>query len=336
MATQPPPTARPEAGSGGESTLTVVIALAVNLAIAIMKGIAGVISGSAAMLAESGHSVADTLTEALLLTALRRSGRPADRRHPFGYGKERYFWSLLAAVSIFASGSLFAFVEGFRAVFGEPVEQTSPGVAYVVLGLSFALESVSWAQAVRQVRREAAAEGWSIMRFLRLSDDPTVKTVFLEDTAALIGLLLAFAGIGLHQFTESSLWDGIASIAIGVLLACVAFILGRTNLGLLVGRQADRGLVRALHTRLAAVPEVDQVVDLLTMLTGTDRVLLCARLDFNDQLSAADLERACVRVDGELRAQFPELDEIFLEPVPRNDPQLRARVLARYGHVLNQ
>ncbi|XVV03693.1 cation diffusion facilitator family transporter [Actinosynnema sp. CA-248983] len=317
-----------------ESSLTVLLALAVNLAIAVMKAVAGVITGSAALLAEAGHSVADTFTEGLLLTALRRSKRPADRRHPFGYGKDRYFWSLLAAVSIFVSGAVFAFYEGFSTVFGEPTEQTSVGVGYAVLAIAFALESVSWTQAVRQVRREARAEGRSAVAYLRVSDDPTVKTVFMEDSAALVGLLLAFAGLGLHHLTGSSVWDGVASLLIGLLLAVAAFLLAGTNRGLLIGRQADPKLVCAVWAYLREVPEVEQVVDLLTMAVGTDRVLLCARLDFDDALGAADLERACVRIDADLRTRWPDLDEVFLEPVPRTDPELRSRVLARYGNLL--
>jgi len=326
--------AEEEAGQGGESTLTVVLALAVNLAIAVMKAVAGVITGSAAILSEAAHSVADTFTEALLLTALRRSDKPADRKHPFGYGKERYFWSLLAAVSIFASGAMFAFYEGFRTVFGEAEEQTRPLVGYIVLALAFLMESVSWTQAMRQVRRESKAENRSIVEYLRMSDDPTVKTVFLEDSAALTGLVIAFAGVGLHQITGSSVWDGVASLMIGVLLVAVAYSLARTNRDLLIGRQADPVMVRAIGERLRQAPEVEAVVDLLSMLTGTDRVLLCARLDFDDALGAADLERACVRIDGELRKEFPDLDEIFLEPVPRNDPAMRERVLSRYGFNL--
>lgn len=319
---------------GGESKLTVLLALAVNLAIAIMKAIAGAITGSAALLAEAAHSVADTFTEGLLLTALSRSARPADRRHPFGYGKERYFWSLLAAVSIFVSGAVFALYEGVHTVFGEPSEQSSPGIGYLVLAIAFVLESVSWTQAVRQVRREARAEGRSVLAYLRISDDPTVKTVFFEDSAALVGLLLAFGGLGLHHLTGESVWDGVASLLIGVLLAFCAYVLAGTNRGLLIGRQADPKLVKAVWEYLREVPEVDQVVDLLTMAVGTDRVLLCARLDFDDRLSASDLEHACIRIDGELRERWPDLDEVFLEPVPRTDRELRSRVLARYGRDL--
>jgi cation diffusion facilitator family transporter len=315
----------------GESTLTVLVALGINVGIALMKAVAGVLSGSAAMLSEAGHSVADTITEALLLTALRRSERPADRKHPFGYGKERYFWSLLAAVSIFTSGAVFALIQGYDALVGGGEDQGNPTVAYIVLALGFALESVSLGRALVQIRKEAAADGTSIMRYLRDIDDPTAKTVFFEDAAALIGLLLAFLGLLLHQLTGSVVYDGVASLLIAVLLAGCAYILGRTNRGLLIGRQADIVMVQAVRARLAEAPEVEVVVDLLTMLTGTDRVLLCARLDFDDSLGAADLERACVRIAAELTAEFPSLDEIFLEPVPREDQDLRARVLARYG-----
>jgi divalent metal cation (Fe/Co/Zn/Cd) transporter len=186
---------------------------------------------------------------------------------------------------------------------------------------------------VYQVRREQHETGQKLLEHLRTTDDPTVKTVLFEDTAALIGLLLAFAGVGLHMLTGSALWDGLASLLIGVLLAGVAYLLGRTNMRLLIGRQADPRLVQAIYARLSAIPEVEQVVDLLTMLTGTEKVLLCSRVDFMDTLSAAELERACVRIDRDLRRDFADLDEIFIEPVPRTDPSLRARVMSRYGSV---
>ena len=319
--------------AGRESTLTVVLALLANASIAVIKAVAGVLTGSAAMLAEAAHSVADTSTEGLLLAALHHSDRPADRRHPFGYGKVRFFWSLIAAVSIFATGATFSVYEGVHAIFGAEQEQTLAWVAFLVLGLSFVMEGVSWTRAVHQIRREKE-DGQRLIEYLRVTDDPTVKTVFLEDTAALVGLLLAFAGVGLHQLTGSALWDGLASLLIGVLLSGVAYLLGRTNMRLLIGRQADERLVHAIHARLNAEPEVEQVVDLLTMLIGTDKVLLCARVDFVDSLTAAELERACVRIDQELRDEFADLDEIFIEPVPRTDPMLRTRVVNRYGSLL--
>ncbi|WP_326956552.1 cation diffusion facilitator family transporter [Amycolatopsis sp. NBC_01286] len=319
--------------SGGESTLTVLLAGGVNLAIAIMKLVAGIITGSGAMLSEAAHSVADTFTEALLLTALKRSDRPADRVHPFGYGKERYFWSLLAAVSIFASGSMFALYEGVSTLFGHGEAQSTSILSYIVLAVAFLLEGTSWVQAVRQTRRESKAENRSFWAYLRLIDDPTPKTVLFEDSAALVGLLVAFAGIGLHQLTGSEVWDGVASIVIGVLLACVAYLLGRTNRGLLIGRQANPEIVRGVRDHLSAAPEIEAVVDLQTMLMGTDQVLVCTRVDFDDSLGAADLERACVRIAAELTEAFNDVTEVFIEPVPRTDPDLRATVLARYGDI---
>jgi cation diffusion facilitator family transporter len=319
--------------SGGESTLTVLVAMAANAGIGVLKLVAAIFTGSAAMYAEAAHSVADTVTEGLLLTALRRSGRKPDREHPFGYGKERFFWALIAAVSIFVSGAVFAAYEGVRTILGESEEQTLAWVAYAVLGVSFLLEGASWLQAVRQLRNEARRDETTPLNWLRQTDDPTVKTVFFEDSAALIGLLLAFAGVGLHQLTGSAFWDGLASVLIAVLLTAVAYILGRTNKGLLIGRQADRRTVYQLRDALAERPEVEQVVDLLTMMIGTDRILLCARLDFDDALDAAALERTCADIDTEMRERFPDLQDIFLEPVPRTDPTVRRRVLERYGQA---
>ena len=320
-----------DAKGGGESTLTVLVAMGANAGIGVLKFVAAIFTGSAAMYAEAAHSVADTATEVLLLTALKRSDRKPDRQHPFGYGKERFFWALIAAVSIFVSGAVFAAYEGIRTLFGESEVQTLAWIAYAVLGVSFVLEGTSWLQAVRQLRNEARNDETTPLRWLRETDDPTVKTVFFEDSAALIGLLLAFAGVGLHQLTGSAFWDGLASVLIAVLLTVVAYILGGTNKGLLIGRQADRKTVYALRDALAERPEVEQVVDLLTMTLVTDQILLCARLDFDDALDAASLERACAAIDADLRERFPDIAEIFVEPVPRTDKAIRARVLDRYG-----
>jgi len=216
---------------------------------------------------------------------------------------------------------------------GENQEQTLAWVAYAVLGFSFVLEGISWLQAVRQLRNEARRDDTTPWVWLRRTDDPTVKTVFFEDSAALIGLLLAFAGVGLHQLTGSAFWDGLASLLIAVLLTGVAYVLGGTNKGLLIGRQADRRTVYALRDALAERREVEQVVDLLTMTLGTDQILVCARLDFDDALDAASLERACAAIDADLRERFPDVAEIFVEPVPRTDRAIRERVLDRYGQA---
>src|SRR5437764_1792940 len=257
-----------------ESRLTVLIALVVNVGIAILKALAGLCTGSAALLSESAHSVGDSVTEVLLLTALRRSRRPADKAHPFGHGKERYFWSLLAAVGILVFGAAYSVYEGLHTIMAGSAEPVSPWVNYVVLGLSFVLEAVSFTQSVRQLRSEALREGSTPRAYLRDPEDPTVKSVVLEDTAALIGLLLAFAGVGLHQLTGAVFWDGAAALAIGALLVVVAFQLARTNMGLLIGKQANILLVRRIRAFLEAQPEVDKLVDLLTMMVGTGRILL--------------------------------------------------------------
>jgi cation diffusion facilitator family transporter len=315
----------------GGSRLTVLLALAANLGIALAKIIAAVITGSASMAAEAAHSVADTFNELLLLAALRRSERPADRRHPLGYGKERYFWSLLVAVAIFGMGALFSFQRGIQVFLGNGTEETSPQVGYIVLAVAMVLELVSWRQAMRQVSENRRRHDENFLRYLRTTDEPTSVSVLLEDSAALVGLLLAFAGLGLHELTGVAAWDGGASILIGLVLTAVALLLGRINRNLLIGNQADPRLVRGVKDLLGAAPEVEWVVDIVTLTMGTDRVLVCARLDFRDSLGAGEVERAVVRMSGGLRAAHPEIDEVFIEPVPRDDPGLRERVIARYG-----
>jgi cation diffusion facilitator family transporter len=309
----------------------VLVALGANLGIAILKLVAGLLTGSAAMLAESAHSLADTTTQALLLTALRRSDRKADRRHPFGYGKERFFWALIAAVSIFVSGGLFSVFEGVRTILTPEPLGSGIWVAYAVLGLAFLMEGTSLVRALLQVRSEARSEGISVRQVIRETDDPTVKTVVFEDSSALVGVLLAFAGVALQQLTGSAVWDGVASVLIGLLLAGLAYVLGSTNKALLIGQQAEPRLVQAVRDALSERPEVLEVVDLLTMTVGTDQVLVCARIDFRDEMTSSDVEEACVEIDVDLRHRFHDVEQIFLEPVPRTNDVMRERVLDRYG-----
>ncbi|MEV4317057.1 cation diffusion facilitator family transporter [Actinocrispum sp. NPDC049592] len=316
-----------------QSLVTVLIALLANLGVGIAKLVAGLLSGSGALLSEAAHSMGDTSTQVLLLTAVRRSQKPADRQYPFGYGKDRYFWSLLAAMGILVSGAAFSVYEGVRTIV-EGGEQTAyVWVNYLVLGIALVLEGSSLFQATRQVKNEAAEHRRSVPGQLEGSDDPAPRAVLMEDSAAVVGIVLAGGGVALHQLTGQAIWDGIASILIGVLLAVVAVLLAGTSRRLLLGRQADGRMIRAIEQRLEQQPEVDDVVDLLTMMTGTDRVLLCARVDFVNTYSAGDVEQACMRIDDELRKEFPDLDEIFIQPVPRSDQDLRDRVLRRYGHV---
>jgi cation diffusion facilitator family transporter len=319
---------------GAESTSTVLVALGVNLAIALGKGIAAVLTGSAAMAAETAHSVADTANQIFLLIALRTSERPADPEHPLGYGRTRYFWSLLAAMSIFVTGALYSAFEGVHTLTSENHDLGDLRVSYLVLVVAFVLESTSLAKALAQTRREAREHRQSFLSFLRTSDDPTATTVVFEDSAAVLGLVLAAAGIGLHQLTGSGVPDAVASLLIAALLAFVAIRLGRSNMRLLTGVQADPRLVRALVRWLGEQREVDAVADVLTVLVGTDQVVCCARVDLHDDMTAAEVEQAMVRMGRNLRGQFPEVVEVFIEPVPRDHPEVQRRVRARYGEEI--
>lgn len=317
----------------GESRLTVLLALAANLGVGVLKLAAGLVSGSSALLSEAAHSASDCTTEVLLLVAQHRSRRPADRTHPFGYGKERYFWSMMAAVAIFVSGAGFSFYEGVSTLV-HGAEARMLWINYPVLALAAVLEGISLRQAARQMRHETAAAHRSLVSYLRTPRDPTVNSVLLEDSAAMIGLTLAALGVGLHMLTGSAVWDAAAALAIGVLLLSVSFVLARACEKLLVGAQADPRLIEEVVSFLEQHDEVLDVVDVLTMLTGADTALLCARVDFEEGFSASDLEAATVRLDDELRRRFPVLDEVFIQPVSREDDALRRRVTQRYGQAM--
>jgi cation diffusion facilitator family transporter len=327
--------AAPRDHDTGERTLTVLLALAANLAVGVLKLVAGLITGSGALLSEAAHSAGDSTTEVLLLIAQRRSGRPADQRHPFGYGKERYFWSLLAAGAIFVSGAAFSVYQGLHTILTDHPESDKLWINYVVLALAFLFEGISFVQAMRQVRSQARRKRSSLRSAVTDTDDPTVNSVAMEDSTALVGILVAAAGVGLHQLTGSAVWDGVASLIIGGLLLTVAFILARTCGDLLIGKQANRELLQSIEEFLEKEDEIVDLVDVLSMRTGTGRVLLCVRVDFVDSVSSGDLEDACMRIDEDLREHFAELDEIFIQPVSRDDPRILDRVRARYGRVLS-
>jgi cation diffusion facilitator family transporter len=324
----------PDETQKDEGSLTVLLALFANIGVGLLKLVAGLISGSSALLSEAAHSAGDSTTEVLLLVAQRRSRKPADASHPFGYGKERYFWSMLAAVAIFVSGAGFSIYEGVTTIFGAEEPSKYLWINYPVLVFAAVLEGISLRQAAGQMRKETARTKRSLGAYLRTPRDPTVNSVLLEDSAAIIGLAIAGIGVALHQLTGSRIWDGAASIAIGALLLAVTVVLARACQALLIGQQADPRLIDAVVTFLEAQEEVDDVVDVLTMLTGTDSVLLCTRVDFVDTFSAADLELACVRVDEQLREKFPMLGEVFIQPASRKNSALRQRVADRYGHAL--
>ena len=307
-----------------ESTGTVLTALFANLAIAVAKIVAGVLGGSSAMLAEGAHSVADTTNQVFLLVSLRLGRKAADETHPFGYGKERFFWSLLAAVGIFVSGAAFSIYEGVHGLLEGGTEVAGYLLSYAVLGVSFLAEGVSWLKAVSQLRRTARRHGRGLLAEVRLSSDPTVKTVFSEDTAALVGLLLAATGLALHQLTGQAFWDAGAAIAIGVLLAVVAYLLGRDTKELLIGESAPAEVRDGILRALAGHPEVERVVEVRTMLVGPDALLVAARLDMDDALGAAQVEDSTDRIARELRDAFPGVGEVYLDVTSRPGRQVAA------------
>ena len=299
----------------GGSKGTVLLAGGANLAIAVAKIVAGALSGSSGMLAEGAHSVADTLNQVFLLTALERSKKPADAQHPFGYGMERYFWSLLAAVGIFVLGAGFSFYEGVHALL-HPAPVKELPVAFGVLALSFLFEGSSWLKAVLQLRREARELEKSPVRHLVDTPDPTVKTVAFEDTAALIGLVLAAAGLGLHVLTGSAAWDAVASIAIGVLLIVVAVSLGMQSKANLIGQSLPEEARDEVRRTIDGSPGVDRTLELLTMRLGPEDVLVAAKVDVIDHKSGGDLEQLADEVDRRVREAHPEVRHVFLDPTP--------------------
>ena len=301
-----------------ERTITVVVAGAANLAVAIAKAVAGVVSGSAAMQAEAAHSVADTVTEVFLFVAARRGIRGPDAVHPFGHGRETYLWSFLAALATFVAGAGFALARGIETlVQGEPPESASAVVAsYAVLAFAFVVEAISLSRGLGQARRVAAALDLSPRAYLQVTTDTTVKAVVFEDIAALIGLVLAAAGLGLWHLTGQAAWDGLASIAVGVLLVFVAASLARANLSLLVGQTARPELQAALRADLESLPGVVTVPVFTAVVIGPGSLLVAAKVHFDGAYSAADIEHAADEAERRLRASFPGVRYVFLDPTP--------------------
>ncbi|WP_234342311.1 cation diffusion facilitator family transporter [Streptomyces leeuwenhoekii] len=292
-----------------------LVALAANLVIAVAKAAGGFLAGSPALLSEAAHSVADSMNEVFLLAALRRSRRPADRRHPFGYGKERFFWSLLAAVGIFVMGGCFSFYQGVEALRGGAAEELGGYVAgLVVLGVALLAEGASLLRALYQVRHQGGSRG------LR---DPALRTVVAEDGTAVVGVTLAIAGMVLHMATGQVVWEACASLAIGTLLVYVAYRLGREARDQLIGEAADpeaSGRIRAL---LQAQPEIDSVEALFTMKTGLDSALVAARVDLVPGLDSERVEEVAVRIKRSIAHTVPEARQIFLDVTDRPAQEAR-------------
>ena len=271
-----------DAGAG-ETTTTVVIAFFANLAIAMAKTIVALATGSASMLAESAHSWADTGNQILLFIADRRSRKPADDGHPLGYGREAYVWSLVAAFGLFTAGAVVSVWEGVSKLLAEETGEVSYTWAYVVLGLAFVFEGVSFAQAFRQTRREARPLDRHVLEHAFETSDPTLRAVFAEDAAALLGLLVAAVGVFLHQVTGNPVYDAMGSIVVGLLLGVVAVVLINQNRRFLTGQESDPELRRVAIDRVKALPGVARVTYLRLEYVGPRQVFLTARVDLEGE-----------------------------------------------------
>jgi len=293
-----------------ESKVAIFAAIAGNLAIAATKLIAAFFSGSSAMLSEGIHSLVDTGNGLLLLVGLKKSKKPADTKHPFGHGKELYFWPFVVATLIFALGGGMSVYEGVTHLM-HPATHTDATWNYVVLGFAFVFESISSIFAFRAFRKELKGQG--ALRAIHASKDPTSFTVLFEDTAALLGLVVAFVGIFLGQVFHSPYFDGSASIVIGLILASVAVFLAYETKGLLIGEGVNPETLDDLRSIAGADPAVQEVRKSLTMHFGPHEVLLTLDILFRNELTAEEITSAVNRIEASIRGKYPEIKHIFIE-----------------------
>jgi len=306
--------------------LVVYAALAGNLAIAVTKFVASAITGSSAMLSEAVHSLVDSTNEVLLLYGGARAARPADAAHPFGYGRELYFWAFIVALLVLALGAGVSFYEGISHI-RHPEPTTRPMVNYVVLGLSILFEGATWVVALREFRRTKGPLGY--FEAFRRSKNPTVFTVLFEDTAALLGLFIALAGIAASQASGRPEFDGIASIAIGGVLAVSSLLLARETKGLLLG-EAAHPRVRDDILRIAAEdPAIRNANGVLTVQMGPEQVVAALSAEFEDALDADRIEACVTRIEHAAKQAHPALAALFIKPQAQATWRARMRGLSR-------
>jgi cation diffusion facilitator family transporter len=294
----------------GESRTAVIAAIAGNLAIAVIKFAAAGLFGSAAMLSEAIHSLVDTGNDALMLYGIRRSAKPPDADHPFGYGHELYFWTLVVGVLIFAVGGGMSIVSGIlHIVRGSAAEADVWN--YAVLAIAGVFEAISWWFGLRAFRKEQAGRG--IVETIQVSKDPTTFSVLLEDSAALVGLGFAFAGIYLSSRLDMPWLDGASSIAIGILLCAIALVMVYESKGLLVGEGVGRGTAQGIRALVAGDPDVESVGKLATMYLGPDEVMLAVEVHFRAEQSGDDRRRSIARMTRAIRDKYPRIRHVFLD-----------------------
>ena len=305
----------------GSSTKVIYVAIAANLAIALTKYGAAAITGSPAMLAEAFHSTADSCNEFLLLLGIKRSQRPPDELHPFGHGKEIYFWSLVVAIVIFGIGAGFSLDDGISLLL-HPVITTKPNWNYAILAVAGVFEGYSWFVSRRELL-DRRRRGQTLWRLIRASKDPSVFTVFIEDSAALGGIAIAALGIALGQVLHNPYCDPAASVLIGLLLAGVAILLANESRELLLGERAPLRQIQRVKELIRSEPSVEAVGDIFTMQLGPDEILLAVALRFSSHLRVQELELTIDRLEEKIRRQEPAIKRIFIEA-----ESLRRRIAA--------
>lgn len=297
--------------AGSESKTAIFAAIIGNLLIAVTKFVASALTGSSAMLSEGIHSVVDTGNGGLMLLGIKKSQKPPDENHPFGHGRELYFWTLIVALSIFAVGGGVSIFEGIKHI-QHPVEIENPVWNYSVLGISFVFESISWFygwKAFRNTRRS----GQTILKTIHTSKDPTSFTVLLEDSTALLGLVIAFLGVFFGHYYNLPLFDGIASVIIGVLLCLVALFLGYETKGLLIGESVNKETIQGVRRIAEAEPKVEKAVKILTIHFGPNEVLLTLELQFVKDISATDLRVAIRRIELDVKKEYTDITRVYFE-----------------------
>jgi cation diffusion facilitator family transporter len=294
------------------STRTLVIALVANLGIAVSKFVAAMITGSSAMLTEGVHSVVDSTNQLLLMWGRKQSTRPPDKYHPFGYGRELYFWSFVVAVLVFSLGAGVSVYEGIIHI-ANPEKAVSPVVAYIVLVVAFLLEGWSTREAFQEFKLAKGEVGW--FEAIRQSKDPPSFIVLLENGAAMAGIIAAAVGVFLAQLTGDPFYDGAASVVIGVILGLTAMLLAYESKGLLIGEAADPALVRGLRELACGKPGIVGVGHVLTSHSAPDQITAMMNVDFRDSITAGDVERIVQEVEEEAHRRWPQVRRLFIRPL---------------------
>ncbi|TGQ50894.1 cation transporter [Mesorhizobium sp. M1C.F.Ca.ET.193.01.1.1] len=312
------------AGHAG-SKRVIYAALAGNLAIAVTKFAAAFFTGSSAMLSEGVHSLVDTGNGALLLHGMRRAARPPDHAHPLGHGRELYFWSFIVALLVFALGAGVSFYEGLVHIMApEPI--VNARVNYIVLGLSFLFEGSSWLVALKEFRREKGSQGW--LQAVRRSKDPSVYTVLFEDSAALLGLIVAFAGILASELLEIPELDGVGSIGIAIILGATAIFLARESKGLLLGEPASPEVQKKVLAIAEQDPAVQRANGILSVHIGPEEIVAGLSIEFEDHLTAPEIEACVERLEARLKTDMPEIARLFVKPQATGTWERRRKAIA--------